>query len=83
MFDLSSTLSGHVCLICSFIANLLCFLDSIAPRGGSRSRPVSRILEDKSGQVEAAVSKDEGRATLRLKKKGEAVMEKVRWWTSE
>ena len=53
------------------------YADSIAPRGGSRSRPVSRVLEDASSKAEAAVGKDEGRATLRLKK-GEAVMEKVR-----
>ena len=53
------------------------YADSIAPRGGSRSRPVSRVLEDASSKAEAAIGKDEGRATLRLKK-GEAVMEKVR-----
>ena len=65
---------GHVWLqIFKFIFSS----ESIAPRGGARSRPVSRILDDKSGAVEAAVSKEEGRATLRLKNKGEAVMEKV------
>ena len=36
-----------------------------------------QLLEEKSSQLEAAVSKEEGRSTLRFKGDGSAVVEQV------
>ena len=39
--------------------------------------PVSKLQGESPGELDKAVSKKEGGATLRLKKEGEAVIEKV------
>ncbi len=58
---------------------LLTPVDAIAPRGSSSKAGASSlsVLEGDTSKLEQAVSKGEGRATLRLKKDGQAVVEEV------
>ena len=53
--------------------------DAIAPRGSSSKAGASvmSVLDGDTSKLEQAVSKGEGRATLRLKKDGQAVVEEV------
>lgn len=51
--------------------------DAIAPRSSSSKGGAMPVLEGDSSRLEGAVSKGEGRATLRLKKDGQAVVEEV------
>ena len=54
-----------------------CFIDAIAPRSASSKGGAMPVLEGDTDRLEGAVSKGEGRATLRLKKDGQAVVEQV------
>ena len=51
--------------------------DAIAPRSSSSKGGAMPVLEGDTSRLEGAVSKGEGRATLRLKKDGQAVVEQV------
>ena len=51
--------------------------DAIAPRSLSSKGGAMPVLEGDTSRLEGAVSKGEGRATLRLKKDGKAVVEEV------
>ena len=52
--------------------------DAIAPRSTAKGgASVVPVMEGDSSKLEEAVSKGEGRATLRLKKDGQAVVEEV------
>ena len=51
--------------------------DAIAPRSSSSKLGTMPVLEGDTSLLEGAVSKGEGRATLRLKKDGQAVVEEV------
>lgn len=55
----------------------MCFADAIAPRSSSSKGGAMPVLEGETSRLEGAVSKGEGRATLRLKKDGQAVVEEV------
>lgn len=58
--------------------------EAIAPRGSSKSgAAMVPVLEGDTSQLEAAVSKGEGRTTLRLKKDGQAVVEEVTAWETK
>ena len=54
-----------------------CFIDAIAPRSASSKGGAMPVLEGDTDRLEGAVNKGEGRATLRLKKDGQAVVEQV------
>ena len=56
---------------------LFLFIDAIAPRSSSSKGGAMPVLEGDTSRLEGAVSKGEGRATLRLKKDGQAVVEEV------
>ena len=51
--------------------------EGIAPRGSGKKPTTASILEGDTGRLEQAVEKEGGRATLRLKKDGEATVEEV------
>ena len=51
--------------------------DAIAPRSSSSKGGAMPVLEGDTSRLEGAVNKGEGRATLRLKKDGQAVVEQV------
>lgn len=51
--------------------------DAIAPRSSSSKGGAMPVLEGDTSHLEGAVNKGEGRATLRLKKDGQAVVEEV------
>ena len=51
--------------------------DAIAPRGTGGKVATSLVMAGDSSRLEEAVGKGEGRATLRLKSDGQAVVEKV------
>ena len=51
--------------------------DAIAPRGSGKNPSAVSVLDGDPEKLEQAVGKGEGRATLRLKKDGEAVVEEV------
>lgn len=51
--------------------------DAIAPRSSSSKGGAMPVLEGDTSRLQGAVSKGEGRATLRLKKDGKAVVEEV------
>ena len=52
-------------------------VDAIAPRGSGKNPTAASVLDGDPGKLEQAVNKEEGRATLRLKKEGHAVVEEV------
>jgi hypothetical protein len=55
--------------------------EGIAPRGSGMTKPTTAsILDGDPGRLEQAVEKEGGRATLRLKKDGQATVEEVRSW---
>ena len=51
--------------------------DAIAPRSKGGGASVLPVLDGDTDKLEEAVIKGEGRATLRLKKDGQAVVEEV------
>ena len=52
--------------------------EGIAPRGSGMTKPTTAsILDGDPGRLEQAVEKEGGRATLRLKKDGQATVEEV------
>ena len=51
--------------------------EGIAPRGSGRKPTTASILDGDPGRLEQAVEKEGGRATLRLKKDGQATVEEV------
>ena len=56
---------------------IVLYIDAIAPRSASSKGGAMPVLEGDTGRLEGAVNKGEGRATLRLKKDGQAVVEQV------
>ena len=51
--------------------------DAIAPRGSVKNPTAASVLDGDPGKLEQVMSKEERRATLRLKKDGQAVVEEV------
>ncbi len=51
--------------------------ESIAPRGASKGGVAVPVMTGDTGRLEEMVAHGEGRATLRLKKDGQAVVEEV------
>ena len=67
----------YVCMHACMYVCMYCSPDAIAPRGSGKNPSAASVLEGDPEKLEQAVSKGEGRATLRLKKDGQAVVEEV------
>ena len=67
----------HSGLFCHTHTHTYTHSDAIAPRSKGGGASVLPVLDGGTDKLEEAVIKGEGRATLRLKKDGQAVVEEV------
>ena len=67
----------HSGLFCHTHTHTYTHSDAIAPRSKGGGASVLPVLDGDTDKLEEAVIKGEGRATLRLKKDGQAVVEEV------